>query len=51
MGIRLIVGVIAAAPVVRAQLYGMPDFDAVAIGVEVLVLLLCAGIDPISALR
>ena len=57
------VGVIAAARLVRTQLYGVGQFDPIAIGLAVLTLLVCAAIallapvrrasrvDPINVLR
>ncbi|HEY4217119.1 MAG TPA: ABC transporter permease [Gemmatimonadaceae bacterium] len=57
------IGVAAAARLLRTQLYGVPPFDPLAIGVAVLVLLVCAGVallvpvrrasqvDPITVLR
>lgn len=57
------IGVIAAARLVRTQLYGVPAFDPVTIGGAVLVLLACGGlaligpvrratrVDPITVLR
>jgi len=57
------VGVIAAARSLRTQLFGVPEFDPLAIGASVLVLVLCAGVallgpvrrasrvDPITVLR
>ena len=56
-------GVVVAARALRTQLYGIPPLDPVAIGVAVLVLLVCAGVallapvrrasrvDPITVLR
>lgn len=56
-------GVIAAARLLRTQLIGVPEFDPVAIGAAVAILLICAGaallmpvrratrVDPISVLR
>jgi predicted permease len=58
-----IVGVVAATRFVRTQLYGVGQFDPIAIGAAVLVLLLCAAlalmvpvrrasrVDPINVLR
>ena len=57
------VGVIAASRMLRSQLFGVAEFDPVAIGSAVLVLLVCAGVallvpvrratkaDPITVLR
>ncbi len=57
------IGVAVAARFVRSQLFGVAEFDPVAIGAAVLVLLVCAGaallrpvrraahVDPISVLR
>ncbi|HMC54869.1 MAG TPA: ABC transporter permease [Gemmatimonadaceae bacterium] len=56
-------GVVMAANMLRTQLFGVPQFDPVAIGTAVLVLLVCAGVallvpvrratrvDPISVMR
>ena len=56
-------GVGAAARLVRAQLYRVPEFDPIAIGAALLVLLVCASVallmpvrratrvDPITILR
>jgi len=56
-------GVILAANMLRTQLFGVPQFDPVAIGAAVLVLLVCAGVallvpvrratkvDPITVMR
>jgi hypothetical protein len=56
-------GVVMAARMLRSQLFGVPEFDPVAIGAAVMVLLICAGVallvpvrratkaDPISVLR
>jgi putative ABC transport system permease protein len=56
-------GVVMAARLLRTQLFGVPQFDPVAIGAAVVVLLVCAGVallvpvrratrvDPISILR
>jgi putative ABC transport system permease protein len=57
------VGIIAAARLLRTQLFGVPQFDPLAIGATVLVLVICAGVallgpvsrasrvDPITVLR
>lgn len=57
------IGVIVSAKLLRTQLIGVPEFDPVAIGTAVLILLLCAlaallvpvrrasRVDPISVLR
>jgi ABC-type antimicrobial peptide transport system permease subunit len=57
------VGVIAVSRALQAQLFGVPALDPIAIGVAVLVLLVCAGlallvpvrratsVDPITVLR
>jgi putative ABC transport system permease protein len=57
------VGVIVAARLLRTQLYGVGQFDPIAIGAAVLALLICATVallapvrrasrvDPISVLR
>jgi predicted permease len=57
------VGVVMAARMLRTQLFGVPEFDPIAIGGAVFVLLMCAGIallvpvrratrvDPITVLR
>lgn len=57
------IGVVAAARVLRTQLYGVREFDPIALGAAVVTLLLCAAIallapvrraarvDPISVLR
>jgi len=56
-------GVVFASKLLRTQLYGVPQFDPIAIGVAVLTLLICAGVallvpvrratrvDPITVLR
>lgn len=56
-------GVVMAARMLRTQLFGVPEFDPVAIGSAVVVLLICAGVallvpvrratkvDPITVLR
>jgi predicted permease len=56
-------GVVMAARLLRTQLYGVPAFDPIAIGLAVLILLVCAGVallvpvrrasrvDPITVLR
>jgi putative ABC transport system permease protein len=66
MGVGLAVGtvgVVEAARLLRTQLFGVPQFDPIAIGLAVLTLLVCAGIallvplrrasrvDPITVLR
>jgi predicted permease len=57
------VGVVIAGKLLRTQLYGVPQFDPIAIGLAVLTLLVCAGVallvpvrrasrvDPITVLR
>jgi ABC-type antimicrobial peptide transport system permease subunit len=57
------VGIFFATRLVRTQLYGVPEFDPVSIGVAVLLLVACAAIallvpvrratrvDPINVLR
>ena len=57
------IGVIAAARLLRSQLFGVEQFDPIAIGVAVCTLLVCAGVallvpvrratrvDPITVLR
>jgi predicted permease len=57
------IGVVMAAKLLRTQLYGVPQFDPIAIGLAVLTLLACAGaallvpvrratrVDPITVLR
>src|SRR5215207_8795881 len=57
------IGVVLAARLLRTQLYGVPQFDPIAIGLAVLTLLVCAGVallvpvrrasrvDPITVLR
>lgn len=57
------IGVSLAAKLLRTQLYGVPQFDPIAIGIAVLTLLVCAGVallvpvrrasrvDPITVLR
>jgi hypothetical protein len=57
------IGVILAARLVRTQIFGVPEFDPIAIGAAVIVLLLCAAlalmhpvrratrVDPITVLR
>jgi predicted permease len=57
------IGVVLAAKLLRTQLYGVPQFDPIAIGLAVLTLLICAGVallvpvrrasrvDPITVLR
>jgi predicted permease len=57
------VGVVAAARLLRSQLYGVGEFDPIAIGAAVLALLICAAlallapvrrasrVDPITVLR
>jgi putative ABC transport system permease protein len=57
------IGVVMAARLLRTQLYGVPQFDPIAIGLAVLILLVCAGVallvpvrrasrvDPITVLR
>jgi ABC-type antimicrobial peptide transport system permease subunit len=57
------IGVSLAARLLRTQLYGVPQFDPIAIGLAVLILLVCAGVallvpvrrasrvDPITVLR
>jgi len=56
-------GVVMAARMLRTQLFGVPEFEPVAIGTAVVVLLICAAVallvpvrratrvDPISVLR
>jgi hypothetical protein len=66
MAIGLVIGtggVVLAARMIRRQLFGVPEFDPIAIGAAVMVLLICAGVallvpvrratkvDPISVLR
>ncbi len=66
MGVGLAVGtigVVMAARLVRTQLFGVPQFDPIAIGLAVVTLLVCAGVallvpvrrasraDPINVLR
>lgn len=57
------IGVVMASKLLRTQLYGVPQFDPIAIGFAVLTLLICAGVallvpvrrasrvDPITVLR
>jgi len=66
MAIGLLIGtggVVMAARLLRTQLVGVPQFDPIAIGAAVVVLLLCASVallvpvrratrvDPITVLR